>query len=232
MKRADILFVGVKAQTHASGERILLGDYTGGGWAFMLQTVRFHCVGVWVSTGLPFARAYIYIYLTIGMLNFCFRKATIPWVGSLCTCMLIKKFRILNERLWHQTSCLLFTAVSYHNDESCERQITVCIELKMAAWRWNSGWDRCMNYNIRSPSNNQRGSGRETILCYTHKTINHNKLNKYQFLIWWRWITRCKVVTQFPSQTDRKTDRQTDKHRYHRHRKTKWVPEPRWMLWR
>jgi len=51
-----------------------------------------------------------------------------------------------------------------------------------------------MNFNIRSPSNNQRGSGRETILYYTHKKIddddnnnnnnnNNNNLNKSQFLI-------------------------------------------------
>jgi hypothetical protein len=41
MKGADVFFVGVKAQSYESGGRILLGDNTIGGWAFMLQTVRF-----------------------------------------------------------------------------------------------------------------------------------------------------------------------------------------------
>ena len=53
MKRADVFFVGVIAQSQASGEIILLGYNTGGGWAFTMQTIL--CVGVWVSTGLPSA---------------------------------------------------------------------------------------------------------------------------------------------------------------------------------
>jgi hypothetical protein len=40
MKRADVFFVGVKAQSHECGGRILLGENKGGGWAFMLQTIR------------------------------------------------------------------------------------------------------------------------------------------------------------------------------------------------
>jgi hypothetical protein len=50
------------------GIRILLGDNTGGG-AVMLRPIKFRCVGIWISTGLPYVCVcvcvYIYIYLYI-----------------------------------------------------------------------------------------------------------------------------------------------------------------------
>ena len=49
----EFFFTGIKAQWDKGGGRILLGDYTGA-WAIVLQLMSFHCVGVWISTGLPF----------------------------------------------------------------------------------------------------------------------------------------------------------------------------------
>ena len=47
----------------------MLGDNTGGR-TFMLRPIRFQCVGVWISNGLPC----IYMYLTLCILSSDLRK--------------------------------------------------------------------------------------------------------------------------------------------------------------
>jgi len=54
-----IFFLGVmEAQVDESGGRMLLGDNTGGSIVKRLP-IRFHCVGVWISSGLPCTNKYI-----------------------------------------------------------------------------------------------------------------------------------------------------------------------------
>jgi hypothetical protein len=49
---SEILLVGVKAQSHEGGGRILLSDNRSGG-AVALRHFRLRCVGVWISNGPP-----------------------------------------------------------------------------------------------------------------------------------------------------------------------------------
>ena len=65
-KRALIFFFSVIQAQRESGrwKKKLLGDNTGSCF-IMLQLVRFHCDGVWISTGLPCRYIYIYVYTYI-----------------------------------------------------------------------------------------------------------------------------------------------------------------------
>jgi hypothetical protein len=60
-----VLLAVMKAQWGDGGGRILLGDIIGDG-AVMLRPIGFLCVGVWISTELPFMYTHIefttYIY--------------------------------------------------------------------------------------------------------------------------------------------------------------------------
>jgi hypothetical protein len=53
----------MRAEQEESGGRILMGDNTGCG-AVMVQPIRFQCVAVWISIGLPLtgisASPYVY----------------------------------------------------------------------------------------------------------------------------------------------------------------------------
>jgi hypothetical protein len=53
---------GIKAQRNQGDGRILLGDNTGCG-AVMLRPIRFQCVGIWNSTGLPLLHIYVSSYV-------------------------------------------------------------------------------------------------------------------------------------------------------------------------
>ena len=50
---SEFLLVAVKALSHECGGRILLGDNRGGG-SVTLRQIKFRCVGIWISNGLPF----------------------------------------------------------------------------------------------------------------------------------------------------------------------------------
>jgi len=62
---SNISITGTKVQWDAGGGRIMLGDNTGGG-AVMPRSIRFHCVGLWISTGIPL---HMHVQLTVCILN-------------------------------------------------------------------------------------------------------------------------------------------------------------------
>jgi hypothetical protein len=52
-RNAGFFLAQTKAQRDEFGGRILLGYDTGEG-AVMVRPIRFRCVGIWISTGLPY----------------------------------------------------------------------------------------------------------------------------------------------------------------------------------
>jgi hypothetical protein len=61
-----------------AGRRILLGDGTGGGTVVM-RPIRFRCVGVRISGGLPCVDIYVYLRVAtqnLAFLSYWYRKET------------------------------------------------------------------------------------------------------------------------------------------------------------
>ena len=63
----------METQSDEGGGRVLLGDNAGGG-AVMLWLLRFQCVRVWTSAGLP--GTYIYSWLLSSDLNWTLQNLT------------------------------------------------------------------------------------------------------------------------------------------------------------
>jgi hypothetical protein len=80
----------MKTHWNECGERILLGDNTGGG-TDMVRPIRFRCVGVWISAGLRFLYICIwrmYVQFRIAPPTNCARLSALQLLrksGSVCT---------------------------------------------------------------------------------------------------------------------------------------------------
>jgi hypothetical protein len=80
----------MKAQWDVGGGRISLGDNTGGG-AVLLRPIRFCCVGIWISTGLPLVYTSSWPYVTqirltadLAERNYCIKSGSVCWIGYYC----------------------------------------------------------------------------------------------------------------------------------------------------